>query len=171
MGGRGASFNIPVARSGGSRTTVGLPGTGLSWSVENTPDWSVAIPAGAAQGLSNSRRLRSGQLEILKAELLALLHQKLFASGSIGQQLWELGLDSPLLADGSLGARPTPSAASSAAARPFRRLHTWPLDGVGSRDIAATAARRAGSPYPAAPARTPQQAKDGAEKKEIPPHA
>ena len=34
VGGRGASFNIPVARSGGPRTTVGLPGTGLSWSIE-----------------------------------------------------------------------------------------------------------------------------------------
>ncbi len=48
MGGRGASFNIPVARSGGPRTTVGLP---------------------------NSRRLRSGQLESLKTELLAVLHR------------------------------------------------------------------------------------------------
>lgn len=26
LGGRGASFNIPVSRSGGLRTTVGLPG-------------------------------------------------------------------------------------------------------------------------------------------------
>jgi hypothetical protein len=73
VGGRGASFNIPVARSGGPRTTVGLPGTGLSWSVEQTPDRSVAIPAGAAQGLPNSRRLRPGQLESLKAELLAVI--------------------------------------------------------------------------------------------------
>ena len=32
LGGRGASFNIPVARSGGPRSSVGLPGTGLSWS-------------------------------------------------------------------------------------------------------------------------------------------
>ena len=31
---RGASFNIPVNRSGVPRTTVGLPGTGLSWSME-----------------------------------------------------------------------------------------------------------------------------------------
>jgi hypothetical protein len=31
VGGRGASFNILVARSGGPRTTVGLPGTGLNW--------------------------------------------------------------------------------------------------------------------------------------------
>ncbi len=107
VGGRGASFNIPVARSGGPRTTVGLPGTGLSWSMENTPDRPVVIPAGAAQGLPNSRRLRSGQLESLKAELLAVLQQQLFSPGSTGQQLWELGLVSRLLADGSLGARPT----------------------------------------------------------------
>jgi hypothetical protein len=106
VGGRGASFNIPVNRSGGPRTTVGLPGTGLSWSVEHTPDRPVAIPAGAAQGLPNSRRLRPGQLESLKAELLAVLHQQLFSPGSTGQQLWELGLVSRLLADGSLGARP-----------------------------------------------------------------
>ena len=33
VGGRGASFNIPVNRSGGPRATVGPPGTGLSWSV------------------------------------------------------------------------------------------------------------------------------------------
>ncbi len=32
-------------------------------------------------------------------------------------------------------------------------------------------ARRSGSPYPAAPARTPEKTKDGAGKKEIPPHA
>ena len=107
VGGRGASFNIPVARSGGPRTTVGLPGTGLSWSMENTPDRHVAIPAGAAQGLPNSRRLRPGQLESLKTELLAVLHQQLFSPGSTGQQLWELGLVSRLLADSSLGARPT----------------------------------------------------------------
>lgn len=63
VGGRGASFNIPVSRTGGARTTVGLPGTGLSWSVEHS----------AAQGLPNSRRLRPVQLEALKQELLALL--------------------------------------------------------------------------------------------------
>jgi hypothetical protein len=37
VGGRGASFNIPVSRSGGPRTTVGLPVTGLSWSLEHHP--------------------------------------------------------------------------------------------------------------------------------------
>ena len=95
VGGRGASFNIPVNRSGGPRTTVDLPGTGLSWSVEHTP----------SQGLPNSRRLRSGQLEAFKQSLLAVLHQQVFAPGSSARQLWDQGLVSRLLADGSLGAR------------------------------------------------------------------
>ncbi|MFN5163466.1 MAG: DUF4236 domain-containing protein [Cyanobacteriota bacterium] len=107
VGGRGASFNIPVNRSGGPRTTVGLPGTGLSWSVEHTPDRPVAIPAGAAEGLPNSRRLRPGQLDALKQSLLAVLRQELFAPGSTGEQLWEHGLVSRLLADASIGARTT----------------------------------------------------------------
>jgi hypothetical protein len=93
VGGRGASFNIPVNRSGGPRTTVGLPGTGLSWSVEHTP----------SEGLPNSRRLRPGQLDALKQSLLGVLRQELFAAGSTGEQLWEHGLVSRLLADGSLG--------------------------------------------------------------------
>jgi hypothetical protein len=54
VGGRGASFNIPVNRSGGPRSTVRLPGTGLSWSVEHAPDRPTVIPAGRAAGLPNS---------------------------------------------------------------------------------------------------------------------
>jgi hypothetical protein len=107
VGGRGASFNIPVSRSGGPRTTVGLPGTGLSWSVEHTPDRSTALPAGPAAGLPNSRRLRPGQLDALKQQLLGVLRQELFAPGSTGEQLWEHGLVSRLLADASIGARTT----------------------------------------------------------------
>ena len=107
VGGRGASFNIPVSRSGGPRTTVGLPGTGLSWSVEPTPDRPAAIPAGPAEGLPNSRRLRPGQLDALKQSLLEALRQELFAAGSAGEQLWEHGLVSRLLADASIGARTT----------------------------------------------------------------
>jgi hypothetical protein len=105
VGGRGASFNIPVNRSGGPRTTVGLPGTGLSWSVEHTPDRPAAIPASPAAGLPNSRRLRPGQLDALKQSLLAVLRQELFAPGSTGEELWEHGLVSRLLTDGSIGAR------------------------------------------------------------------
>jgi len=95
VGGRGASFNIPMNRSGGASTTVGLPGTGLSWSAE------------PVSGLPNSRRLRSGQLDALKQTLLSVLHQDLFSPGSPGEQLWEQGLVSLLLANGSLPARTT----------------------------------------------------------------
>jgi hypothetical protein len=105
LGGRGASFNIPVARSGGPRSTVGLPGTGMSWSVEHAPDRPAVIPAGKAEGLPNSRRLRSGQLDAIKQSLLAVLRKELFAPGSTGEQLWDLGLVSRLLAAGSLAAR------------------------------------------------------------------
>jgi hypothetical protein len=57
--------------------------------------------------LPNSRRLRPGQLDALTQSLLAVLRQELFAAGSAGEQLWEHGLVSRLLADGSLGARTT----------------------------------------------------------------
>jgi len=105
VGGRGASFNIPVNRSGGPRSTVGLPGTGLSWSVEHAPDRPTVIPAGRAAGLPNSRRLRPGQLDALKQSLLEVLRQDLFAPGSASALLWDNASVSRLLADGSLGAR------------------------------------------------------------------
>ena len=105
VGGRGASFNIPVNRSGGPRSTAGLPGTGLSWSVEHTSDRPTVNMAGPAAGLPNSRRLRPGQLDALKQQLLEVLRQELFAPDSTGEQLWDHGLVSRLLADGSLAAR------------------------------------------------------------------
>ena len=58
-------------------------------------------------GLPNSRRLRPGQLDALKQSLLGAVRQELFAAGSAGEQLWEHGLVSRLLAAGSLGARTT----------------------------------------------------------------
>jgi hypothetical protein len=63
------------------------------------------IPAGRAAGLPNSRRLRPGQLDALKQQLLQVLRQELFAPGSTGEQLCEHGLVSRLLAAGSLAAR------------------------------------------------------------------
>ena len=105
VGGRGDSFNIPVARSGGPRSTVGLPGTGLSWSVEHAPDRPNCNTAGPAAGLPNSRRLRPGQLDALKQQLLEVLRQELFAPGSVGALLWEHASVSCLLADDSLSAR------------------------------------------------------------------
>ncbi|SBO42660.1 DUF4236 domain-containing protein [Cyanobium sp. NIES-981] len=94
IGGPGASLNVPVGRSGTPRTTVGLPGTGLSWSLEH--------PAGPAAGLPNSRRLRPGQLERLRLSLLQTLQQELFGPGRPGERLWREGRLSRLLADDRL---------------------------------------------------------------------
>jgi len=55
VGGRGAYLNIPVNRSGGPRTTVGLPGTGLSWSVEHTPERPAATAADSMNSAIASR--------------------------------------------------------------------------------------------------------------------
>jgi hypothetical protein len=109
LGGRGASFNIPIARSGGARTTVGLPGTGLSWSLQNSAETvrpaPAQIPAGPAEGLPNSRRFRSGQLYSFKQGCLRVVQEQLFPPGSQGQLLWELNLVTRLLADPSIGNR------------------------------------------------------------------
>ena len=117
IGGRGATLNLPVARAGAPRTTVGIPGTGLSWSQEHRteqpaspPSPSAAVPAaappgGAARGLPNSRRFRPGQLELFKRGCLDLMHHRVFAEGSAGRLLWDHHLVSRLLTDPSLGAR------------------------------------------------------------------
>jgi hypothetical protein len=97
VGGRGASLNIPVNRGGGVRTTVGLPGTGLNWSCEQS--------AGLAAGLPNSRRLRPGQLDAFKRQLLAVLEQELFGPGQAGEQLWQTGAVTRVLNTRQLGAR------------------------------------------------------------------
>jgi hypothetical protein len=103
LGGRGASLNIPVNRQGGTRTTVGLPGTGLSWSWEQGAP--LRQPAGPAEGLPNSRRLRPGQLDVFQQSVLALLKAQLFGGGCPGEQLWQQGLVDRLLGDGAVGAR------------------------------------------------------------------
>jgi hypothetical protein len=103
LGGRGVSLNIPVNRRGGTRTTVGLPGTGLSWSWEQ--DAPSRQPAGPAEGLPNSRRLRPGQLDAFKQSVLALLTEQLFGSGCLGDQLWQQGVVGRLLADDGVGGR------------------------------------------------------------------
>jgi hypothetical protein len=109
LGGRGASFNIPIALSGGTRTTVGLPGTGLSWSRQNSAETvrsaPARLPAGPAEGLPNSRRFRPGQLDAFKQGCLGVVQEQLFAPGSHGRLLWELNLITRLLADPSIGSR------------------------------------------------------------------
>ena len=115
LGGPGASLNLPVNRRGGPRTTLGLPGTGLSWTLEaghqsagppgaDSPA-ARPLPAGDAEGLPNSRRLRTSQLEAFRQSCLRLLQQRLFAPGAPGQHLWQHQLVSRLLSEPDLGAR------------------------------------------------------------------
>lgn len=108
VGGRGASLSIPVARRGGVRTTVGLPGTGLSWSVDLPAEPHAGHGSSASRSrapLPNSRRLRPAQLDALKQQLISMMLQQAFGAGSNGALLWDLGLISRLVCDGSLGAR------------------------------------------------------------------
>jgi hypothetical protein len=76
----------------------------MSWSMQEAQA-PARLPAGAAEGLPNSRRLRPGQLEALKQSLLALLLEQLGAPGCLGQQLWQHGVVSRLLSDGSISGR------------------------------------------------------------------
>jgi hypothetical protein len=120
LGGPGASLNLPVNRRGGPRTTLGLPGTGLSWTLDaghqsaghqsaGTPGaghpGASPLPAGDAKGLPNSRRLRTSQLERFRRSCWQLLQQRLFAPGAPGHRLWQHQLVSRLLSEPDLGAR------------------------------------------------------------------
>ena len=58
-----------------------------------------------AEGLPNSRRLKPGQLDLLKQQCLQILHQELFAPGNDAHRLWSEGLISRLLADPRMGGR------------------------------------------------------------------
>ena len=70
IGRPGASINVPLARDGGTRTTVGIPGTGLSWTEEasskpsqpsaDLPD--TEIHTGPRGGHWQWRQSRSGRL-------------------------------------------------------------------------------------------------------------
>jgi hypothetical protein len=91
IGGPGASLNLPMGRGGAPRSTLGLPGTGLSWSHDHG--------RGSASGLPNSRRLRPGQLESFKRALLEALRQQLFAPGRPSGRLWAEGLITRLLGE------------------------------------------------------------------------
>jgi len=122
LGGPGLSVNVPVNRGGGPRTTLGLPGTGLSWTTEvghrgatplgatplgANPLGATPWPAGDAEGLPNSRRLRTSQLETFRGSCRQMLQDRLFGVGAPGHRLWEHQLVGRLLRETDLGARTT----------------------------------------------------------------
>ena len=80
LGGPGASLNIPVARSGGVRQTVGIPGTGLSWS-EQAPSRST-----------RERRQAQRQQLPTTQQIINDLLDGVVGPDKIGDSLWRQGL-------------------------------------------------------------------------------
>lgn len=76
VGGPGATVNIPISRAGGTRSTVGLPGTGLSWSEESRPSTSQR---------RQQQRPRKTSTEQIISELMSALLET-------GDALWRQGL-------------------------------------------------------------------------------
>ena len=98
------------ARSRGAHATVGLlPGTGLSRRLQNSTETvrpgPAQVPDGPAEGLLNSLRFRSSQLDSFKQGCLSVLQEQLFAPGSQDQLLWEPNLVTRLLVDPTIGSR------------------------------------------------------------------
>ena len=79
IGGPGSTVNIPVARSGGTRSTVGLPGTGLSWSEESRPSTSQRRQA---------QRPRQTSTEQIIDETMSAI----CGPTNVGDALWRQGL-------------------------------------------------------------------------------
>lgn len=79
VGGPGATINLPVAREGGTRSTVGLPGTGLSYSHQE----SVR---------QRQQRQRQGtQLPTTEATIQELM-AAISGPDCVGDALWRQGL-------------------------------------------------------------------------------
>ena len=90
VGPRGATVNIPVARSGGTRSTIGIPGTGLSWSEENSGSRSV-----------QQRRQQQRQTPQLPSteQIIQDLLGALVGIDKPGDTLWRQGLVDRVLDD------------------------------------------------------------------------
>ena len=83
IGGPGASWNIPVARQGGSRTTVGLPGSGVAWSSEDSSHRSVRD--------RQQRQRRAPKVPSTEAVIRELM-DTISGPQAIGDSLWRQGL-------------------------------------------------------------------------------
>jgi hypothetical protein len=88
LGGRGATVNIPVGRPGPARATVGIPGSGLSWSEPlgrpSTRQRRPAAPAPAGPPTTD--------------ELVAAIQEAFLGPEGVGQALWHQGTGRGLVA-------------------------------------------------------------------------
>lgn len=83
IGTPGATVNIPVARQGNTRTTVGLPGTGLSWTEEGSSKRSVRE---RQQSQRRAPKLPSTE------ELIGDLMRTIVGPNAVGDALWRQNL-------------------------------------------------------------------------------
>lgn len=90
VGPRGATLNFPVNRSGGTRTTVGIPGTGLSWSSEASSSRSVRD--------RRQQQCQTPQLPSTESIIQDLLNV-LVGIDKPGDALWSCGLVQRVLDD------------------------------------------------------------------------
>jgi len=81
IGAPGATVNIPVARDGQTRGTVGLPGTGLSYSHEGSRKRSV-----------RERQQAQRPTVPTTEQLLQDLEQVLYGKQAIAYTLWTMGI-------------------------------------------------------------------------------
>ena len=92
IGGPGATVNVPLARSGPSRATVGLPGSGLSYTA----------PLGERTRSTRERRLQQQGASKLPTtqQLVSLAMEAFVGPGNVGESLWsqhDIGLVQVLL--------------------------------------------------------------------------
>jgi len=83
IGGPGASINVPINRDGGVRQTVGLPGTGLSWTEEASSHRSVR-----ERQQSQRRAPKVPSTEAIINDLMDTIS----GPQSVGDALWRQGL-------------------------------------------------------------------------------
>ena len=89
IGRPGATVNLPIAREGGTRTTVGLPGTGLSWSTEQKPQRSVR---------ERQQAQRPAPAVPSTEQTIRMLMETIVGPGCVGDALWNQGLVDRVLA-------------------------------------------------------------------------
>jgi len=80
IGGRGATVNVPIGRDGPARSTVGIPGTGLSWSE----------PIGQRPSTRERRQAQQGSAgQPTTQQLVDMVHEA-FGTGpdSLGWTFW-----------------------------------------------------------------------------------